>query len=40
MTRLKNQSELTQTAYVGGVNGGGEEGRELEMLGPFRLIVA
>jgi hypothetical protein len=26
MTKLKNQSELTQMPYVGGVNGGGEEG--------------
>ena len=23
ITKLKNQSELTQTAYVGGENGGG-----------------
>jgi hypothetical protein len=23
MTRLKNQSEFTQTAYLGGENGGG-----------------
>ena len=32
IARLKNQSELTQTAYEGGENGGGEEGRELEIL--------
>ena len=38
MTKLKNQSELTQTACVGGENGGGEGGKELELLGP--LIVA
>jgi hypothetical protein len=25
MTRLKNQSEFTQTAYLGGENGGGLE---------------
>ena len=40
ITRLKNQSELTQTAWFGGENGGGEEGRELELLDPFGLIVA
>ena len=29
ITRLKNQSELTQTPNVGGMNVGGEEGREI-----------
>jgi hypothetical protein len=33
MTKLKNQSELTQMAYVGGENGGGEAGRELDRFG-------
>ena len=31
MSKLKNQNELTQTAYFGAVKGGGEE-RELEIL--------
>ena len=31
IAKLKNQSELTQTANVGGENGGGEVGREIEM---------
>jgi hypothetical protein len=40
MTKLKNQRALTQTAYFGGENGGGEAGRVLEMFGVFGLIVA
>ena len=39
MTKLKNQSELTQTPNVGGVNGGGEEGREI-VLDRFELVSA
>jgi hypothetical protein len=40
MAKLKNQSELTHTAYVGGVNGGGEVGRELEILDRFGSAMA
>ncbi len=32
ITKLRNQSELTQTAWLGGENFGGEEGRDFEML--------
>ena len=39
MTKLKNQSELTQTAYVGGENGGGEVGREAEILDRFESAI-
>jgi hypothetical protein len=39
ITKLKNQSELTQTPNVGGVNGGGEEGREI-VLDRFELVSA
>ena len=39
MTKLKNQSELTQTAYGGGENGGGEAGREIEILDRLRSAI-
>ena len=39
MSKLKNQSELTQTAYVDGENGGGEVGRELEILDRSGLAI-
>ena len=39
ITKLKNQSELTQTAYVGGENGGGEVGREIELLDRLRSAI-
>ena len=32
MTKLKNQSALTQTAWFGGEKGGGERGGEVVML--------
>ena len=34
MTKLKNQSALTQTAWFGGEKGGGEEGGEVEVFDP------
>jgi hypothetical protein len=37
ITKLRNQSALTQMAKFGGVNGGGEVGSELDAFG---LIVA
>ena len=39
ITKLENQSELTQTANVGGENGGGEAGRELEILDRFGSAI-
>ena len=39
MTKLKNQSELTQIPNVGGINVGGEEGREI-VLDRFELVSA
>jgi hypothetical protein len=39
MTKLKNQSVLTQMAYVGGENDGGEPGRELEVLVRFGSAI-
>ena len=35
MIKLKNQSAFTQTAWFGGENGGGAEGGEVEVFGPF-----
>ena len=35
MTKLKNQSALTQTAWVGGEKGGGEGGGEVGVFDPF-----
>ena len=40
MTKLINQSALTQTAWIGGEKGGGERGREVEMVELLGLIVA
>ena len=39
MTKLKNQNELTQTAYVGGENAGGDAGRELELFDRFESVT-
>ena len=39
MTTLKNQSELTQTAYVGGEKAGGEAGKELKLLDRFESVI-
>ena len=40
MTKLMNQSAFTQTAWFGGVKGGGERGGEVETLELLGLIVA
>ena len=39
MTKLKNQSELTQTAYAGGAKTGGEAGKGLELLDRFESVI-
>jgi hypothetical protein len=39
MTKLKNQSVLTQIAYVGGKNEGGEAESVLEVLVRFRSTI-
>jgi hypothetical protein len=40
INKLKNQSEFTQMAYLGGENGGGISTREVVALGPDPFAVA
>jgi hypothetical protein len=40
MTKLMNQRPFTQTAKPGGENGGGEAGREVEILDRFGSAMA
>ena len=40
ITKLMNQSALTQTAWIGGEKGGGERGGEVDMAELLGLIVA
>ena len=40
MTKLINQSALTQTAWIGGEKVGGERGGEVERVELLGLIVA